>query len=54
MRYEIEHRATVTGHDDRLAVFHGTGKLGKTILGISNRDGLHPAIVATSVYGVKL
>ncbi len=54
MRYEVQHWATVTGYDDRLTAFHGTGKLGKTILGISNRDGLHPAIVATSVYGVKL
>jgi hypothetical protein len=54
MRYEVEHGPAIARHNDCLAIFYVTGKLGKPILGIADRDDFHTLIVATSGYRVKL
>jgi hypothetical protein len=41
VRYQIKHGPAVAGHNDRLAVFHRTRKLGQPIFRISNGNGLH-------------
>ena len=54
MRYEVEHGPAIARHNDCLAVFYVTGKLGKPILRIADLDALHTLIVATSGYRVKI
>jgi hypothetical protein len=53
MRHKVENGPAIARHNDRLATFNRASKFGQPVLSVSNRNGLHGFIVATSGYFVN-